>query len=89
MMKRRQYKKNNLNRAQQYKQILINKGFDKENGYTVTLFRTLNTVDYGVSITNLKGMSTFVFSSLIEELNYSLKAFDTTFNKAYFKEDAA
>jgi len=88
-MGRRQLKKNNLKKAQLYKQILINKGFTESIGYRVNVFRSLNLVDYGVYIKNSRGMITFVFPSLIEELNYSLKAFDTTFNKEYFMEVAA
>ncbi|MET4563351.1 hypothetical protein ABIA69_004548 [Lysinibacillus parviboronicapiens] len=88
-MKRRQLKKNNLKKAQQYKNVLINKGFADAKGYEVKVFRTLNGVDHGVYITNPKGMKTFIFPSLIESFNYRLKAFDTTFSKKYFKEVAA
>lgn len=88
-MGRRQLKKYNLKKAQRYKQVLIEKGFTESIGYRVKVFRSLNLVDYGVYIKNSRGMITFIFPSLIEEINYSLKAFDTTFNKEYFKEGAA
>ncbi|KEK13040.1 hypothetical protein EP18_04045 [Lysinibacillus sphaericus] len=88
-MKRRQRKKNNIQKAQAYKDVLINKGFTKSNGYSVAPFRSLNGVDYGVYISNPKGIKTFIFPSLMEDKNYSLKAFDTTFNKRYFKEVSA
>ncbi|MGG2105520.1 hypothetical protein [Lysinibacillus pakistanensis] len=88
-MKRRQRKKNNIKKAQAYKNVLIEKGFTKSKGYCVVPFRALNGVDYGVYISNPKAMKTFIFPSLIENYDYSLRAFDTTFNKEYFKEVVA
>lgn len=88
-MRRRLRKKNCLKKAKRYKRVLINKGFTESNGYKVTLFRTMNGVEYGVRVITSNNISVFIFPSLIEHLNYSLRAFDTTFTKEYFKEDIA